>query len=115
MNKPTRFYSNRQEKAVAKKVSGKQVVNSGATAFAKGDVSTDNWLIECKTATSAKSSFSIKKEWLEKNNEERFAMGKQYSALAFDFGDNRTRYYVLDEKTFLRLKEETENGKKEES
>lgn len=33
MIKPTRFYSNRQEKSVAKAVSGKQTANSGATPF----------------------------------------------------------------------------------
>jgi hypothetical protein len=42
--RPTRFYSNKQEKKIAKQVSGKQVANSGATAFNKGDVTTDEWL-----------------------------------------------------------------------
>lgn len=113
MNRPTRFYSNRQEKAVAKVVDGKQVVNSGATTFRKGDVTTDNWLIECKTATKEKSSFSIKRDWLDKNKEEAFAMGKLYNALCFDFGDNSQRYYILDEKTFktvLRLFKEADNN-----
>lgn len=103
-NKPTRFYSNRQEKAVAKAVSGKKVANSGATPFSKGDVVTDAWLIECKTKCSEAKSFSIKKEWLDKNREEAFAMGKSYNALVFDYGEG-TRYYVIDEKTFLEMKE----------
>ena len=103
MNRPTRFYSNRQEKKVAKVVGGKQTANSGATAFSKGDVRTDNFLIECKTAMSPKSSFSIKKEWLNKNREEAFAMGKDYSALAFDFGDDDECYYVISEKLFKQL------------
>ena len=104
--RPTRFYSNRQEKAVAKAIHGKQVANSGATAFNKGDVATDSWLIECKTTTTEKKSFSIKKDWLEKNKEEAFAMGKDYNALVFDFGDNGTRYYVVDEQTFKQMKGE---------
>ena len=108
MTKPTRFYSNRQEKAVAKAVGGKQVSNSGATAFSKGDVRTADWLIECKTCTTEKKSFSIKKEWLEKNKEEAFAMNKDYSALAFDFGDG-DNYYIVDEKTFIRMKEALDN------
>lgn len=103
MNKPTRFYSNRQEKAVAKVVKGKQTSNSGATTFNKGDVTTDDWLIECKTATSEKQSFSIKKEWLKKNKEEAFAMSKSYNALCFDYGDNGNRYYIIDEKTFKEV------------
>ena len=61
-NRPTRFYSNRQEKAVAKAVDGKQVANSGAARFVGGDVRNDNFLIECKTTTTNKQSFSIKKD-----------------------------------------------------
>lgn len=102
MNKPTRWYSNKQEKKVAKAVGGKQTANSGATAFNKGDVSTEQWLIECKTCTKEQSSFSIKKEWLKKNKEEAFAMNKDYNSLCFDFGDNK-RYYIIDEKTFKKL------------
>lgn len=108
MNKPTRFFSDRQEKAVAKAVGGKQVSNSGATAFNKGDVRTNDWLIECKTCTTEKKSFSIKKEWIEKNQEEAFAMNKDYNALAFDFGDGRN-YYIVDEKTFVLMKEALDN------
>lgn len=108
--RPTRFFSDKQEKKVAKALGGKQTSNSGATAFVKGDVLTEGWLIECKTATSEKASFAIKKAWLEKNREEAFEMGKHNSALCFDFGDNGTRYYVIDEKTFKQLiKQESED------
>ena len=107
--KPTRFYSSKQEKRIAKAVKGQRVSNSGATAFSKGDVRTDDWLFEAKTKTSESQSFSIKKEWLLKNKEEQFAMGKSYSALVFDFGDGHN-YYVLDERTFLMMKEALENN-----
>lgn len=106
--RPTRYYSDRQEKAVARKVAGNQTTNSGATKFSKGDVRTDKWLLECKTSTSAKKSFSIKKDWLLKNKEEAFAMGKEFNALVFDFGDEGKRYYVVDEKTFLQMKDALE-------
>lgn len=102
MNKPTRFYSNRQEKKVAKIVNGKQTANSGASAFSKGDVRNDNWLIECKTLTEPKKSHTIKKEWLVKNAEEAFAMNKPYNALAFDFGDG-DNYFIVDAKTFRKM------------
>ena len=105
MNRPTRFYSNKQEKKVAHVLDGKQTANSGATAFSKGDVTTNDWIIECKTCTAEKASFSIKKEWLEKNKQEAFAMRKPYNALCFDYGDNGTRYYIVDEKTFIKMKE----------
>lgn len=103
MNKPTRYYSNKQEKSVAKLVNGKKVANSGATKFNKGDVTSNNCLIECKTCTTPKQSFSIKKAWLEKNAEEAFAMNKPYSILAFNFGEDEDNYYVLDERTFKKF------------
>ena len=103
MNKSsTRYFSNKQEKSVAKAVGGKKVANSGATPFYKGDVCTRNILVECKTSMTEKQSFSIKKEWIEKNNEEAFAMGKFFSALAFDFGDG-VNHYVIDEEMFQML------------
>ncbi len=81
---------------------GKQTANSGASAFSKGDVKADSWLIECKTLTEPKKSHTIKKEWLEKNAEEAFAMNKPYNALAFDFGDG-DNYFIVDAKTFKKL------------
>lgn len=102
--RPTRFYSDRQEKHIAKAVGGKQTANSGATAFSKGDVRTDLFLIEAKTCVEEKKSFSIKKEWIDKNEEEAFAMHKPYSALAFDFGDG-VQHYVISEKLFKKLNE----------
>lgn len=101
---PTRFYSNRQEKRVAKAVGGKQTANSGATAFSKGDVVTTDWLIECKTKTTDSKSFTVKEDWLLKNEEEAFAMGKNNSALCFDFGPSANqRYYIISEKLFQML------------
>ena len=100
MNKDsTRYFSNRQEKAVAKAVSGHKVANSGATAFNKGDVTTEHFLIEAKTCMEPKQSFSIKKNWLEKNEAEAFAMRKPYHALVFDYGDG-VQHYVIDQKLF---------------
>ena len=100
--KATRHYSKKQEAAVAKYLGGKRVSNSGATRFDKGDVQLSDWLIECKTKTSQSKSFTVQKEWLEKNREEAFAMGKHNSALCFDFGDI-VRYYIIDEKSFGKL------------
>lgn len=100
--KATRYFSNIQEKKIAKVVGGRKTANSGATKFSKGDVSNDNWLFEAKTKTTPSESMSVKREWLDKNAEEAFAMGKDYSAVVIDFGcgDN---YYIVDEKTFLRM------------
>ena len=50
-----------------------------------------------------KNSFSIKKEWLKKMKEEQFACKKLHSALCFDFGDEKDRYYIIDEKMFKNI------------
>lgn len=110
--KSTRYYSGRQERKVAKVLNGKLVANSGASDFVAGDVTTDTFLLECKTCIENKKSFSIKKEWLEKNKEEAFAMGKDYSALVFNFGPDSENYYVIDEKLFKILIEEVSNNVK---
>ena len=76
----TRYYSDMQEKEVAKMLGGNQTPNSGATGFVKGDVILDNlMLIECKTKTKESDKFSINREWIEKNelrSEER-RVGKE--------------------------------------
>lgn len=100
-NRPTRFYSSRQEKMVASQNNGKVVPNSGATRFNKGDVLTEHFVIECKTKTESSKSFSIKKEWIEKAQEEMFSVpGMMRWALAFNFGPDESNYYVIDERTF---------------
>lgn len=105
----TRYYSKKQETKVAKAVGGKRTANSGATPFQKGDVITKDWLVECKTKTKDCSSFTIKEDWLLKNEEEAFAMGKNNSALCFDFGPSANkRYYVISERLFEILKNHLE-------
>ena len=48
-------------------------------------------------------------EWLKDNTkyskEEMYASNKDYRALCFDFGDEKDRYYILDENTFSYIKE----------
>ena len=106
--RPTRFYSDKQEKSVAKAVGGKKTSNSGATNFVKGDVNTSLFLIECKTCTKAQKTFTLHKEWFDKNKEEAFAMRRPYSAVAFDFGDGEN-LYVISESLFKILHEHLED------
>lgn len=103
--KPTRYYSNRQEKAVASAIGGRKVANSGATPYDKGDVTDAKWLIECKTCTKDQKSFSVQKHWFEKNLEESIYMKKDYNAVVINFGPNSKNYYIVDEATFLEMKE----------
>ena len=51
INMATRDYSSKQEKAVANYLDAKLTPNSGATPFKKGDMITEDSIIECKTKT----------------------------------------------------------------
>lgn len=114
----TRFFSKQQESKVAGIIKGKTVANSGARPYQKGDVSStkdlsssnymaqEDWLLECKTTTSAKQSFAIKKQWLETIKEEAFQAGKMNYALVFSFGPKQENYYILSEDKFKQLFEE---------
>lgn len=110
---PTRYYSKKQEDAVAKKFGGARVKNSGATKFDKGDVRLDSMLLECKTKMTSSASISIQKEWLEKNEKEALFMGKPYSALAFNFGPSEQNYYIIDESLFEILLNALDNGEED--
>lgn len=61
--KSTRYYSNKQEKTLAKKLQGKTTCNSGAK-FGQNDVLTSYAEFECKT--TAKNSFTVHYEDWEK-------------------------------------------------
>lgn len=108
---PTRWYSNKQEKSVAKSINGKQTKNSGATTFQKSDVLTNNFALECKTKTTNSNSISIKKEWFDKLINESIQMGKKYSAIVINFGPDKPyneNYYIIDETMMKYLVEKIE-------
>lgn len=98
--KSTRYFSDIQEKSVCRLLDAVQQSNSGAGKFSKGDCvqKEASMLIECKTTTTDKQSFSIKKEWIDKNKEEAFTQRVMNSCIAFNFGPNQPNYFVIDEK-----------------
>lgn len=106
----TRYFSDKQERHIAKVTGGRVQRNSGGTKFGGGDVHTEKFFIEAKTPTKSQSSFTIKYEWLQKMKEQAFEQGKDESVLAFRFSpDIQNDWYVLNEKQFLeylRYKEE---------
>ena len=57
--KPTKYYSHRQESAVADYLGWKQVSASGARPFNKGDIVSDSWLCECKTHTTRTDQYKV--------------------------------------------------------
>lgn len=95
--------SSKQEQQIAKMVGGWTQSNSGGTRFGGGDVHTATMLIEAKTPTTDKSSFSVKKEWLEKAKEQAFEQNKTSYALAFRFGPDEPDFFVIDAKLFKEL------------
>lgn len=102
----TRYYSNQQEEYVAKLLDCHRQSNSGAGNFNKGDLINKDasLLVECKTVTSDKESFSIKKEWLEKNRQEAFEQGLENHCLVFNFTkDGKDNYFIINEKLMQYL------------
>ena len=97
----TRDYSDKQEKYLAKITDGKITPNSGGTKFSGGDVIAEPILLEAKTTTKIKESFSIKKEWIEKASEQAFEQGQQEAVVVFQFEPGGDNYFVLDEYQFL--------------
>ena len=49
--KPTRTFSKKQETDIATATGGQRTPNSGATTWSKGDVLTEQFLLEAKTIT----------------------------------------------------------------
>lgn len=80
-----------------------QQANSGAGTFAKGDVCnrSASMLFECKTTTSNKESVSIKRDWLEKIEEERKSKRLDNSCVVINFGPDapyNKNYYIINER-----------------
>lgn len=101
----TRYYSDIHEKSVCRALGANQQSNSGAGLFAKGDVfqKEASLLIECKTATTEKNSFSIKKEWIEKNEKEKHEVHMNNSAICFNFGPDTENFYIINQKLMKYL------------
>lgn len=107
---PTRYYSKKQERGVAKTLNGTRTLNSGATMFQKGDVLLDSFLIECKTHTTHRDSITIKKDWLEKIKKEALFSGKPNEALIFNFGPGESNYVIISEELFKQFTGEKESN-----
>lgn len=109
----TRYFSTLQENDICSKLNATRQPNSGASVFRKGDVINydASLLIEAKTVTSEKDSFSIKKDWIKKNREEAFTQRVFNGCIAFNFGPEQENFFVIDEKLmkFLVDKLEEEN------
>ena len=97
--------SQEQEQFIAKFLEGRKQSRSGATPFQKGDIKTNNFLIEAKIKNKISKSISIQKSWIDTLNKDRFAMNKEYSALAISFGDPSENYFIVNQDLFLEIME----------
>ena len=97
----TRYYSQLQESFIANRYNGRVCPNSGAGRFYKSDVVVDEASMdfECKTVMEEKKSFTIKKEWLDKQKEEAFRNRLHNTSLVFSFDPSgKNNYYVIDQR-----------------
>lgn len=113
MNKENEFTSTRDlskyhENNVARILHGSRQPNSGSTPFLKGDVIAGDWIVECKATMKPTSSIAIRKDVIDKLEEERKQMLKLYKAVAVSFDCGKTSYFVVDERTMKRLLEALE-------
>ncbi len=86
------------------KEDAKRTLASGAMWFAKSDVVTKRFRVECKTRLKPSKSITLKKEWLEKIQKEAFETNKT-GLLVFSFGDGED-FVVLRNQDFLKMVEE---------
>lgn len=96
-------YSASQESDIARMLGGRVQSNSGGTRFGGGDVLTKAFFIEAKTPTKDQTSFSVKKEWIDKMREQAFEQGRYHCALAFRFAPDGEDYFVISSKLMEEL------------
>jgi len=94
-----------QEDRIAEAVGGKRVPGSGASQYAKGDVSEDDFLIECKLTEAG--SLRVTQKWLEKITAEAEAQDKM-PALAIEIQGGERRlaerdWIAIPRSVFTRL------------
>ena len=98
--------SQRQEKALARKVGGSVNSGSGNGWIRKSDIRTPNELIEAKI-TSAKS-YSLKDAELTQNNDYAIVDGRM-PVFVVEFKTTGNRWAILSWDDYLTLRESAEN------
>lgn len=90
----TKYASDRQEKRVAKEISGKQVVASGSKWGSKGDVRDDLYLIECKTTRNKFYTLNIN-TWI-KIQREAIKDGLRTPIMCVDLENGKTKLAIFN-------------------
>lgn len=94
----TKYFSNKQEKDVAKKFNARKVVASGAIWFSKADVRSSEFLIECKT--TGKTYYSLTAKIWEKIEKEAIKDHMRTPLMVIDFEHGKDRLIVFRTKDF---------------
>lgn len=100
-------YSLLQEQRIAKLFHGETTPRSGGGGFAKMDVLSEDFGVEAKCRVSTSQSYTVQKDILDKADHERIEMRKPFYALAFELGESRADYFVIDRnamKSFIELR-----------
>lgn len=91
-----------QERTVALDLGGKRQPGSGSAWYAKGDVKTPKYLVECKQ--TEKESYSLKLSILRKIEEESCRAGKEaLLQVTFIEPGRQSQYMVVPYHLFLQL------------
>ena len=123
----TKYYSNQQEKRIAKDLNGRTQPGSGAINITglKGDVvvtDSTEWdvLVEAKTTMTnpgqeGKRTLTFHKEWIKEVQTHAFQQGKAMGLVVTSF-DNKEDFYTLGKIDFTNMRSaliEYENGCKQ--
>lgn len=90
-----------QEKRAAADYGGRIRPGSGNQWHSKGDVSSEDYLIECKTTT--KASYSLRTDIMGKIMDEALLESK-VPLLEIEFSENGLTCIIMDKHDFLELK-----------
>ena len=88
----TKYFSNKQEKDVAKQIGGNTVIASGALWHSSSDVRNSQFLVECKT--TEKDYYTITAKVWEKICKEANRDGMRTPLLVIDLHNNHKERYV---------------------
>lgn len=89
----------KQEKEVASSINGKTVVASGALWGSKGDVRSEEYLIECKT--TQKSYYMLNKQTWSKIQKEALKDGMRIPVMCIYLEDGKHRLAIFNTKDFI--------------
>lgn len=102
-DKPTKFYSTKQEKLVASVLGGYPVGGSGAMPGNPGDVKNYDWLVECKTHTAPDKNIFFDLNVWKKIEDEAMAMHRKPVLVVDDGSQSASRTWCLCRANNLNL------------